>query len=187
MVKHTQTIRRLLPTNCLCVFDHFVGLAPNVLLALSLYFRKKVPSYLFDMIRKIRPQFLLVFHNLQVLSTFSKKIRIYLANFLFNFNAAQYAARKYWNTVEIDPKWVSPFQLSVSFHIKPFIKTGHLFCRAKQMTGFFMKRNKDWNGLKNAEVPFRFFIASFIMHVVCYANNQQKKVRLSFSVNRAFY
>ena len=28
MVKHTQTIRRLLPTNCLSVFDHFVGLAP---------------------------------------------------------------------------------------------------------------------------------------------------------------
>ena len=27
MVKHTQTIRRLLATNCLSVFDHFVGLA----------------------------------------------------------------------------------------------------------------------------------------------------------------
>ena len=27
MVKHIQTIRRLLPTNCLSVFDHFVGLA----------------------------------------------------------------------------------------------------------------------------------------------------------------
>ena len=26
MVKHTQTIRRLLPTNCLSVFDNFVGL-----------------------------------------------------------------------------------------------------------------------------------------------------------------
>ena len=26
MVKHTQTIARLLPTNCLSVFDHFVGL-----------------------------------------------------------------------------------------------------------------------------------------------------------------
>ena len=25
MVKHTQTIRRLLPTNCLSVFDHFMG------------------------------------------------------------------------------------------------------------------------------------------------------------------
>ena len=24
---HTQTIRQLLPTNCLRVFDHFVGLA----------------------------------------------------------------------------------------------------------------------------------------------------------------
>ena len=27
MVKHTQTNRRLLSTNCLGVFDHFVGLA----------------------------------------------------------------------------------------------------------------------------------------------------------------
>ena len=27
MVKQTQTIHRLLPTNCLSVFDHFVGLA----------------------------------------------------------------------------------------------------------------------------------------------------------------
>ena len=27
MVKHIQTIRRQLPTNCLSVFDHFVGLA----------------------------------------------------------------------------------------------------------------------------------------------------------------
>ena len=27
MVKHTQTIRRLLATNCLSVFDHFVELA----------------------------------------------------------------------------------------------------------------------------------------------------------------
>ena len=26
MVKHIQTIRRLLPTNFLSVFDHFVGL-----------------------------------------------------------------------------------------------------------------------------------------------------------------
>ena len=27
MVKHIQTIRRLLPTNCLCVFDHFLRLS----------------------------------------------------------------------------------------------------------------------------------------------------------------
>ena len=29
MVKHTQTIRRQKPTNCLSVFGHFVGLALN--------------------------------------------------------------------------------------------------------------------------------------------------------------
>ena len=33
MVKHTQTIRRLLPANCLNVFDHFVGLGVKVLIA----------------------------------------------------------------------------------------------------------------------------------------------------------
>ena len=27
MIKHTQTIRQQQPTNCLSVFDHFVGLA----------------------------------------------------------------------------------------------------------------------------------------------------------------
>ena len=37
MVKHTQTIRRLLPTNCLSVFDHFVGLALKGLIRLWCY------------------------------------------------------------------------------------------------------------------------------------------------------
>ena len=32
MVKHTQTVRRLLPTNSLSVFDHFAGLALKGLL-----------------------------------------------------------------------------------------------------------------------------------------------------------
>ena len=31
IVKHTHTIRRQEPTNCLSVFDHFVGLALEVL------------------------------------------------------------------------------------------------------------------------------------------------------------
>ena len=35
MVKHTQTIRWLFPTNCLSVFDHFVGLALKGLKILS--------------------------------------------------------------------------------------------------------------------------------------------------------
>ena len=38
MVKHTQTIRRLLPTNSLSVFNHFVGLALKWI-ALSLFLR----------------------------------------------------------------------------------------------------------------------------------------------------
>ena len=35
MIKHTQTIRRQQPTNCLNVFDHFVGLALKVLNSLK--------------------------------------------------------------------------------------------------------------------------------------------------------
>ena len=40
MVKYTQTIRRLLPTNCLSVFDHFVELALKELREL----RKETPN-----------------------------------------------------------------------------------------------------------------------------------------------
>ena len=43
MVKHTQTVRRLLPTICLCVFDHFVGL---VLKGLSAARRVKSKNFL---------------------------------------------------------------------------------------------------------------------------------------------
>ena len=35
MVKHIQTIGWLLPTNCLNTFDHFVGLARNVLRSMN--------------------------------------------------------------------------------------------------------------------------------------------------------
>ena len=51
MIKQTQAVRRLLPTNCLSVFDHFVGLSlkglseliPNFLLSLStkIYYYEK--------------------------------------------------------------------------------------------------------------------------------------------------
>ena len=36
MAKHTQTIRRLWPTNCLSVFDHFAGLVLKGLTLLTL-------------------------------------------------------------------------------------------------------------------------------------------------------
>ena len=36
MVKHTQTIRRLWPTNCLSIFDHFAGLVLKGLTLLTL-------------------------------------------------------------------------------------------------------------------------------------------------------
>ena len=37
MVKHAQTIRQLLPANCLSVFDHFVWFALKELTALSFF------------------------------------------------------------------------------------------------------------------------------------------------------
>ena len=37
MVKHTQTIRLQQPTNCLSVFDHFVGLALKELIFMKIY------------------------------------------------------------------------------------------------------------------------------------------------------
>ena len=40
IVKHTQTIHRLSPTNCLSVFDHFVGLALKGLIMI-----RKQPQY----------------------------------------------------------------------------------------------------------------------------------------------
>ena len=39
----------------------------------------------------------------------------------------------------------NPFQPSVVFHIK----TSHLFCSAKQMTGFYMKHNTGLKWVKN--------------------------------------
>ena len=41
MVKHTQTICRKQPTNCLSVFDHFVGFALKVLMKSFMYLSVK--------------------------------------------------------------------------------------------------------------------------------------------------
>ena len=45
MVRHTQTMRRQQPTNCLSVFDHFVGLALKRLLCMILLFTCKCFIY----------------------------------------------------------------------------------------------------------------------------------------------
>ena len=42
MVKHTQTIRQLLPTNCLSAFNHFVGLEIKGLIWNCIIFRKVI-------------------------------------------------------------------------------------------------------------------------------------------------
>ena len=46
MVKHTQTIRRLLPTNCLSVFDHFVGLLLKGLMFFFVFSPEEAGRYL---------------------------------------------------------------------------------------------------------------------------------------------
>ena len=45
---------------------------------------------------------------------------------------------------------INPFQSSVVFHVE----TSHLFCRAKQMTGFYMKRNTGLECVKYTGVTF---------------------------------
>ena len=45
MVKHTQAIRRLLLTNCLSMFDHFVGLVREELISSSKNAIKKKKDY----------------------------------------------------------------------------------------------------------------------------------------------
>ena len=51
MVKHTQTIRRLLLTNCLGVFSHFVGLALTGLRNITEWREKVLNVKLLDKIR----------------------------------------------------------------------------------------------------------------------------------------
>ena len=43
LVKHTQTIRRVLPTNCLSVFDDFVGLVLKGLITILPDLRRLLP------------------------------------------------------------------------------------------------------------------------------------------------
>ena len=50
MVKHTRTIRRLLATNCLGVFDHFVGL---VLKGLMIFFLVDAVDFLVEQCQQI--------------------------------------------------------------------------------------------------------------------------------------
>ena len=45
----------------------------------------------------------------------------------------------------VDLVRIYPFQTSVAFHIE----TSRLFCRAKQMIGFYMKRNTELKRVKN--------------------------------------
>ena len=44
MVKHTQTIRLLWSTNCLNMFDHFVGLALKELMFMNNEIVKQIPA-----------------------------------------------------------------------------------------------------------------------------------------------
>ena len=61
MVKHTQTIRRQQPTNCLSLFDHFVGLA-----------LKGLSNSFVNQILRSRTSRLIVFCKKGVLKDFTK-------------------------------------------------------------------------------------------------------------------
>ena len=79
MVKHTQTIRRPLPTNCLNVFDHFVGLALKSLSSSQFYNTEacleRCQTYMMEMFWENNQQPLAI-------SCFCKKINlIYLTGF----------------------------------------------------------------------------------------------------------
>ena len=56
---------------------------------------------------------------------------------------------------------VEPFQLSIVFHIE----TSPLFCRVKQMTGFYMKRNTGLKLVKYFGICFKLFHLKEIYHV----------------------
>ena len=56
MVKHTQTIRQQQPTNCLSVFNHFVGLALKVL-TLSMFLQQNNTYRSYDLNHYLFPMF----------------------------------------------------------------------------------------------------------------------------------
>ena len=58
-------------------------------------------------------------------------------------------------TIFVTSKWVSqinPFQPSFAFHIE----ISHLFCRGKQITGFYMNATLGWNRLIHFVLMFSF-------------------------------
>ena len=89
MVKHTQTNRRLLPTNCLSVFDHFMGLALRRLSLWSGILEKYLwrSSFLMKLLRKTPTEFFFNhrFQNTyftQCLSVAASKIHKFLTSFM---------------------------------------------------------------------------------------------------------
>ena len=57
---------------------------------------------------------------------------------------------------------VNPFQLSIAFHIE----TNHLFSRAKQITGFYMKSNAGLKWVKDVKIGY----FSDYMRLPCYTS-----------------
>ena len=73
MVKHAQIIRRMLPTNCLSVFDHYVGLLLKGLkYVLSPSFVKKIKFCPIDIVKLS----LLRYHAM-ILSKLKEMIKFY--------------------------------------------------------------------------------------------------------------
>ena len=77
MVKHTHTIRRFLPTNCLSVFDHFVGLALKALTACTVKGYSRFFTFINPLIAKLMTSvFVLSYIVTHIYCCFSKSISV---------------------------------------------------------------------------------------------------------------
>ena len=91
MVKHTQTIRRQQPTNCLSVFDHFVGLALKELMLLSLSEKCKWTTWELKLVLSVSYCVFFAIRSLNSLSanatklSYTQTIRRQIANELFDY------------------------------------------------------------------------------------------------------
>ena len=76
---------------------------------------------------------------------------------------------------------INPFQPNVLFHIE----TSHLFCRLKQMTGFYMKRN---TGLKYVNFEHIQQIKPlFLLTLTFYFTASMAKTRRISQINSLLY
>ena len=127
MVKHTQTIHRLLPMNCLIVFDHFVGLALKGLTIFS----KNIQSLTIERVQNTHL-------NLTPTLLTMSKVLATQKNLPVQSQQKKHC-KKVWNMFKINNKdsRTTSILASVSFSYR----NTSLISNANGMTGFYMKFN----------------------------------------------